>query len=70
MHEQGEAYLREQICQMNDKSKGDRWHLNSNMACILERREVLADLKRRRDERDAEIDKSRKQGPQPQRRGG
>ena len=55
---------------MNDKSKGDRRHLNSNMACILERREVLADLKRRRDERDAEIDKSRKQGLQPQRRGG
>lgn len=63
MHEQGEAYLRDQICQMNDKGKADRRHLKSSMACILECGEVLADLKRRRDEKDAEAEKRRKTDP-------
>jgi len=53
MHEAGEAYLREEIPQITAKGKADRRHLNSDTACLLERGEVLAELKRKRDEKDA-----------------
>jgi hypothetical protein len=54
MHEAGEAHLREEIRQIVAKGKADKRQLNSNAACILERGDVLADLKRKRDEKDAQ----------------
>jgi hypothetical protein len=54
MHEAGEEHLREEIRQIVAKGKADKRQLNSNAACILERGDVLADLKRKRDEKDAQ----------------
>ena len=54
IHEDGENYLQEQIRQITDKGKVDRWQLKSDSAYILEQGEVLADLKRRHDQKDAE----------------
>lgn len=54
MHEAGEAHLREEVRQITARGKADRRHLNSEAACILERGEVLAEMKRKRDEKDAE----------------
>lgn len=53
MHEAGEAYLRVEIRQITAKGQADRRHLNSNMACLLERGEVLSELKRKRYEKNA-----------------
>ena len=55
MHEAGETYFREEIRQITAKGKTDRRHLNSDTACLLESGEVLAELKRKRDEKDATI---------------
>ena len=54
MHQAGEAHLREEVKQITAKGKADRRQLNSDAACVLERGEVLAELKRKRDMKDAE----------------
>lgn len=54
MYEVGETHLREEVRQIAAKGKADRRQLNSEAACVLERGEVLAELKRKRDEKDAE----------------
>jgi len=64
MHEAGETYLREEIRQITAKGKADRRHLNSDTACLLERGEVLAELKRKRDEKDTAT-RQRKQRKRP-----
>lgn len=65
MHEAGEAHLREEIRQITAKGKADRRHLNSDAACLIERGEVLAELKRKRDAKDlaAQERKGRKRAP-------
>lgn len=54
MHKAGEAHLHEEVRQITAKGKADRPHLNSEAACILERGEVLAEMKHKRDEKDSE----------------
>lgn len=54
MHQAGEAHLREEVKQITAKGKADRRQLNSDAACVLERGEVLAELKCKRDVKDAE----------------
>ena len=54
MPEVGEAHLREEVRQITTKGKADRRQLNSEVASDLERGEVLAELKRKRDGKDAE----------------
>jgi len=58
------CHLREEIRQITAKGKADRRHLNSDTACLLERGEVLAELKRKRDEKDAST-RQRKQRKRP-----
>lgn len=54
MHEAGEAHLREEIKQRVESSvRADTRRVNSDSACVLERGEVLAELKRKRDLADA-----------------
>lgn len=52
MHKAGEDHLRKQA--LVQKGKADTRHVNSHSACILERGSVLAELKRKRDEKEAE----------------
>jgi hypothetical protein len=65
MHEAGEAHLREEIKQMVAKGKADKRQLNSNAACILERGDTLAEMKRHRDEKDAEKENRKRQKKAP-----
>jgi len=57
MHEAREAHLRDEVKQITIKGKVVRRQLNSEAACLLKRSEVLAELKRKRDENDADFSK-------------
>lgn len=65
MHEAGEEHLRNEIKHLVERSKPDtrRITLNANAACVLEKGEVLVELKRKRDEADAKKAKKAKKSP-------
>jgi hypothetical protein len=54
MHEVGEAHLHDQIKQLVEKSNPDtrRLNINSQATCIIEKGDVLVELKHKRDEKD------------------
>jgi len=57
MHEAREAHLRDEVKQITIKGKAVRRQLNSKAACLFKRSGVLAELKRKRDEKDADFSK-------------
>ena len=60
-HVEEEEHSREQIRQIANKGKVDSRQLNSDSACVLDHGGVLADLKRRHDQKDTEkAEKQRK----------
>lgn len=48
-----EKHLQEQAMQQEKKGQADTCHVNSHSACILKRGTVLAELKRKQDEKEA-----------------
>lgn len=57
MHEAGEDHLRKEIKRLIEKSKPDTHRINTTAACVLEKGEVLVELKRKRDEAEAKTAK-------------
>lgn len=60
MYEAGEDHLRKEIKRIMEKSKPDTRRINTTAACVLEKGEVLMELKCRRDEAEAKIAKKTK----------
>jgi len=57
MHEAREAHLRDEVKQITIKGKAVRRQPKSEAASLLKRSEVLAELKHKRDEKDADFSK-------------
>lgn len=53
MHEAGEVHLREEIRLRASQSRADTRCINYDTGCVVEKRTVLAELKRKRDEAEA-----------------